>query len=34
VTGVAAGTCTIAANQAGNANYNAAGQVTKNITIK
>jgi hypothetical protein len=33
VTGVAAGTCTIAANQAGNANYNAAPQVTRNITI-
>jgi hypothetical protein len=33
VTGIAAGTCTIAANQAGNANYNAAAQVTKNITV-
>lgn len=33
VTGVAAGTCTIAADQAGNANYNAATQVTQNITI-
>jgi hypothetical protein len=33
VTGVAAGTCTIAANQAGNANYNAARQVTQNITV-
>ncbi len=33
VTGVTAGTCTIAANQAGNATYNAATQVTQNITI-
>ena len=33
VTGVAAGTCTIAANQAGNANYAAAAQVTQNITL-
>lgn len=33
VTGIAAGTCTIAANQAGNANYNAAPQVTQSITI-
>ena len=33
VTGVAAGTCTIAANQSGNANYNAATQATQNITI-
>ncbi len=33
VTIVAAGTCTIAANQAGNANYTAAPQVTQNITI-
>jgi hypothetical protein len=33
VTGVTAGTCTIAANQAGNANYNAAPQVTQNITV-
>jgi len=33
VTGVTAGTCTIAANQAGNANYNAASQVTQNITV-
>ncbi len=33
VTGVAAGTCTIAANQAGNSNYNAATQVTQNITV-
>ncbi len=30
---VAAGTCTIAANQAGNANYTAALQVTQNITV-
>jgi hypothetical protein len=30
---VAAGTCTIAANQPGNANYNAATQVTQNIVI-
>ena len=33
VTGVAAGTCTIAANQAGNASYNAAPQVTQDIAI-
>ncbi|CAN5165613.1 hypothetical protein BH11PSE11_BH11PSE11_18100 [soil metagenome] len=33
VTVVGAGTCTIAANQAGNANYNAATQVTQNITV-
>jgi hypothetical protein len=33
VTGVSAGTCTIAANQAGNANYNAAPQVTQSIVI-
>jgi hypothetical protein len=33
VTIVAPGACTIAANQAGNANYNAAPQVTQNITI-
>ncbi|CAK0772302.1 hypothetical protein CCP3SC15_4520002 [Gammaproteobacteria bacterium] len=33
VTGVGAGTCTIAANQAGNANYNAATQVTQSLTI-
>ena len=33
VTGIAAGTCTIVANQAGNANYNAAAPVTKNITV-
>jgi len=33
VTGIAAGTCTIAANQSGNANYNAAPQVTQSITL-
>ena len=33
VTGIAAGTCTIAADQAGNANYNAAPQVTQNINV-
>ena len=33
VTKVAAGTCTITANQAGNANYNAATQVTQSVTI-
>ena len=33
VTVVAAGNCTIAANQVGNGNYNAAPQVTQNITI-
>ena len=33
VTIVAAGTCTIAANQAGDGNYNAATQVTQNIAI-
>lgn len=33
VTGIKAGTCIIAANQTGNANYNAAGQVTLSITI-
>ncbi len=33
VTVVTAGTCIIAANQAGNANYNAAPQVTQSITI-
>jgi hypothetical protein len=33
VTGVAAGTCTISANQAGNANYNAAPQVTQSFAI-
>jgi len=33
VTVLAAGTCTIAVDQPGNANYNAATQVTQNITI-
>ena len=33
VTAIAAGTCTIAANQAGNATYSAASQVTQNITV-
>ena len=33
VTGVAAGTCTIAADQAGDANYNAAAQVTQTFSI-
>lgn len=33
VTGVAAGTCKIAANQAGNGTYSAATQVTQNITV-
>jgi alpha-tubulin suppressor-like RCC1 family protein len=33
VTPVAAGTCTIAADQAGNANYSAAAQLTQNITV-
>lgn len=33
VSGKAAGTCTIAANQAGNASYNAAPQVTQNIAV-
>ena len=33
VTGITAGTCTIAATQAGNANYNAATAVTRNFTI-
>jgi hypothetical protein len=33
VKGVAAGTCTIAADQAGNASYNAAPQVTQNLTV-
>jgi alpha-tubulin suppressor-like RCC1 family protein len=33
VTLVATGTCTIAANQAGNANYNAAAQVTQSFTV-
>ena len=34
VTGVKAGTCTVAANQAGNLNYNAATQVPQNLTVK
>ena len=34
VTGLAAGTCTVAANQLGNSTYNAATQVTQNITVK
>jgi uncharacterized protein YhjY with autotransporter beta-barrel domain len=33
VSGLATGTCTIAANQAGNTNYSAATQVTQNISI-
>jgi uncharacterized protein YhjY with autotransporter beta-barrel domain len=33
VTGVTAGTCIIAANQAGNTNYSAATQVTQNFTV-
>jgi hypothetical protein len=33
VTGLVAGTCTIAANQAGNSNYNAAPQVNQTFTI-
>ncbi len=33
VSGVTAGTCTIAANQAGDSNYNAASQVTQGFTI-
>jgi len=33
VVSLTAGTCTIAANQAGNANYYAAPQMTKNVTI-
>ncbi len=33
VTPVSAGTCTIAADQSGNTNYNAALQVTRNVTI-
>jgi hypothetical protein len=33
VTGVAAGTCTIAANQAGDGDYSAAPQVTQNINV-
>lgn len=33
ITGIAAGTCTIAADQAGNTSYSAAPQVTQSITI-
>lgn len=33
VTAIATGTCTVAADQAGNANYDAAAQVTREITI-
>ena len=33
VTGISAGTCTIAANQAGNGTYNAAAQVTQSLTV-
>ena len=33
VTGLAVGTCTIAANQAGNANYNAAVQATESFNV-
>jgi hypothetical protein len=33
VTGLLAGTCTVAANQAGNTNYAAAPQITQNITV-
>jgi hypothetical protein len=33
VTGAAAGTCTVAADQAGNANFNPAPQVTQNIAL-
>ncbi len=33
VTMISAGTCTLAANQAGNASYNAAAQVTQNVAI-
>ena len=33
ITGIDAGTCTIAANQGGDTNYNAASQVTNNITV-
>ena len=33
VTGISPGTCTIAANQSGNANYKAATQVTQNISV-
>jgi alpha-tubulin suppressor-like RCC1 family protein len=33
ITGLTAGTCTIAANQAGNASYNAAPQITQSLTV-
>ena len=33
VTGLAAGTCTLAANQPGDANYNAAAQVSQTLTV-
>lgn len=33
ISGLAAGTCTIAANQAGNANYNPAPQVTQSLAV-
>ena len=33
ITGITAGTCTIAADQAGNANYNAASTKTRSITV-
>ena len=33
VKGVTAGTCTLAADQAGNASYNPAPQVTQNLTV-
>jgi hypothetical protein len=33
VSGLAAGTCTIAADQAGSANYNAASQATQSIAV-
>lgn len=33
VTGIATGTCTVAANQVGNGNYSAAPQVTQSITV-
>jgi sugar lactone lactonase YvrE len=33
VTGLTAGTCTVAATQSGNANYSSAPQVTQNITV-
>jgi len=34
VTGIRAGTCTIAANQAGSADYQAAAEVTENLTVE